>query len=158
MKNFIISIIFVTISALLLQGAGCQSSEFSTAKMALQQKDLKKAEEFLLKELAKNVGIVANMVNIVILTNILIKIINQIETEGMKNMKNLNKKNMKNASSVSHTQLTLNIVMVGLLAVLFILVLDLSSRLKTQEVQATVIMSSMEAVGTALGEMDAAKK
>lgn len=54
MKNFIISIIFVTISALLLQGAGCQSSEFSTAKMALQQKDLKKAEEFLLKELAKN--------------------------------------------------------------------------------------------------------
>jgi len=53
-KNFIISIIFVTIGALLLQGAGCQSSEFSTAKMALQQKDLKKAEDFLEKELAKN--------------------------------------------------------------------------------------------------------
>lgn len=53
-KNFIISIIFVTIGALLLQGAGCQSSEFSTAKMAFQQKDLKKAEEFLEKELAKN--------------------------------------------------------------------------------------------------------
>ena len=54
MRNIIITILLGIGIALLLQGAGCQSSEFSTAKMAVQQKDYDKADQFLQKELAKN--------------------------------------------------------------------------------------------------------
>lgn len=54
MRNIIITTILGLGIALLLQGAGCQSAEFSTAKIAVQQKDYDKADEFLQKELAKN--------------------------------------------------------------------------------------------------------
>lgn len=54
MRNIIFTTIIGIAISLLLQGAGCQSSEFSTAKMAVQQKDYDKADQFLQKELAKN--------------------------------------------------------------------------------------------------------
>lgn len=54
MRNIIVTTALILGITLLLQGAGCQSVEFTTAKMAFQQKDYDKANDFLSKELLKN--------------------------------------------------------------------------------------------------------
>jgi hypothetical protein len=62
---------------------------------------------------------------------------------------------MKN--SHPHTQLTLNIIVVGLLAILFVLFLDMNSRMKSQERQAEIMLTSLQAMGTAVTQLEETK-
>ena len=54
MKRFAALLFFIVIGALLTQGFQCSSTEMSTAKLAIKQKEWAKAEEYLDKELMKN--------------------------------------------------------------------------------------------------------
>ncbi len=54
MKKYFLLLVFLTAGTILFQGFQCASPEMTTAKMALQQKDYEKAEEFLKKEVRTN--------------------------------------------------------------------------------------------------------
>ena len=54
MKKYLLMVIALVLGALLTQGFQCASPEYTTAKLALKNKEYPKAEEYLEKELNKN--------------------------------------------------------------------------------------------------------
>ncbi|MFW5701709.1 MAG: tetratricopeptide repeat protein, partial [Bacteroidota bacterium] len=56
MKRYVVFLVFMLSGAILFQGFQCASREFTTAKVAIQNNDWEKGEEYLKKELDKNPG------------------------------------------------------------------------------------------------------
>ena len=54
MKRYLSMLLFVIFGAVLMQGFQCASPEYTTAKLALKNKEFPKAEEYFEKELKKN--------------------------------------------------------------------------------------------------------